>query len=112
MDYPLSLQITSPRDFTKVLGETVRAMRQRESWTQPELSSRSGVPVSTLSRLERTGHGSADTLARLLFALGALDAFHDFLKERKRLAMLPKSLEDFEPRAKPQQRIRRKGRAT
>ncbi len=110
MDYPPSLQMTTPRDFTKVLGETLRAMRQRESLTQPELSSRSGVPVSTLSRFERTGHGSTDTLARLLFALNALDAFQEFLKERRRLALLPKSLEDFEPGKKPPQRIRRKGR--
>jgi transcriptional regulator with XRE-family HTH domain len=111
MDYPPTLQITAPRDFTKALGEFLRTMRQKESWTQSELSSRAGVPVSTLSRFERTGLGSTDTLARLLFALNALDAFQEFLKERKRLARLPKSLEDYEPESKPRLRIRRKGEA-
>ena len=49
----------------------------------PKLSSRSGVPVATLSRLECTGLASTNRVARILFAL---DAFQNFPAARPRRA--------------------------
>ncbi len=83
MNAELPIALVEPRDFTAALGGLVRALRQRADWTQSELASRSGGPVSTLSRLERTGLASTDRLARGLFALDALDAFQDFLAARR-----------------------------
>jgi transcriptional regulator with XRE-family HTH domain len=106
MNAELPIALVEPRDFTAALGGLVRALRQRANWTQPELASRSGVPVSTLSRLERTGLASTDRLARILFALDALDAFQDFLVARRRLADLPTDLRSFRPDAPKPVRIR------
>ena len=103
MNAELPISLVEPRDFTAALGGLVRALRQRADWTQPELASRSGVPVSTLSRLERTGLASTDRLARILFAL---DAFQDFLVARRRLADLPTDLRSFRPDAPKPVRIR------
>ena len=106
MNAELPISLVEPRDFTAALGGLVRALRQRADWTQSELASRSGVPVSTLSRLERTGLASTDRLARILFALDALDAFQDFLVARRRLADLPTDLRSFRPDAPKPVRIR------
>ena len=106
MNAELPFKLVEPRDFTVALGGFVRALRQHARWTQPELATRSGVPVATLSRLERTGLASTDRLARVLFALDALDAFQDFLSARRRLADLPADLRSFRPDASPPKRIR------
>ena len=103
MNAELPFKLVEPRDFTVALGGLVRALRQHARWTQPELATRSGVPVATLSRLERTGLASTDRLARVLFAL---DAFQDFLSARRRLADLPADLRSFRPDASPPKRIR------
>ena len=66
MNAELPISLVEPRDFTAALGGLVRALRQRADWTQPELASRSGVPVSTLSRLARTGLASTDRLAAMM----------------------------------------------
>ena len=65
--------------------------------TQGELSKKSNVPATTISRLERTGLASSDALCRVLFALDQLDSFHDFMKERLRFVSFPKTLEDEVP---------------
>ena len=105
-----TISLVEPWDFTTALGGLIRALRQRARWTQPELASRSGVPVATLSRLERTGLASTDRLARVLFALNALDEFQDFIAGRRRLADLPTDLRTFRPDDPAPRRIRhRKG---
>ena len=106
MATPLSIPLVEPRDTLAALGGWIRALRQRANWTQPDLASRSGVPVATLSRLERTGRITTDRLMRILFALDALDPFHDFLADRCRLADLPADLRDYHPAAPRPARIR------
>lgn len=59
-----------------------------------ELASKAGVPSSTISRLERTGLASTESLLKILFALNQIDALDAFLKERLRLVKFPKHLED------------------
>lgn len=106
MNPEIAIPLVEPRDFTAAIGGFVRALRQRARMTQPELASRAGVAVSTLSRLERTGLASTDCLARLLFALDALDPLFDFVKQRRRLAELPVDLANYRPGESRPSRIR------
>jgi len=65
--------------------------------------------MTTISRLERTGLASTDTLFKVLFALNRLDVFGDMLKAQLRLVKFPKSLEgNFESASKVVQRVRHK----
>jgi len=99
------LSLFSARDALEALRVWLRCERQRLRWTQAELSRRSGVPAASISRLEQTGLASTDSLFKIVFALNRLDAFHDFLKERQRIAALPVSLEEDPPK-KPILRVR------
>ena len=91
------------------LRELIRLARQREEWTQADLARRSGVPMTTISRLERTGLASTDTLFKVLFALNRLESVEDMLKAQLRLAQFPKTLEgDSETLSKVVQRVRHK----
>lgn len=104
------LPLTTVEDVLANLRELVRLARQREEWTQADLARRSGVPMTTISRLERMGLASTDTLFKVLFALNRLDAIEDMLKEQLRLVMFPKSLDgDFESAPKVVKRVRHKG---
>ena len=104
------LPLTTVEDVLVRLREMVRLARQREVWTQADLARRSGVPMTTISRLERTGLASTDTLFKVLFALNRLDAFEDMLKAQLRLVKFPKTLEgDIEPAPKVVHRVRHKG---
>ena len=106
------LPLTTPEDVLASVRELVRLSRQREVWTQADLARRSGVPMTTISRLERTGLASTDTLFKVLFALNRLDAFGDMLKEQLRLVKFPKTLEGAEePQKRIVRRVRHKGGA-
>lgn len=104
------LSVVSVPDVLQMLRGWVRAERQRLRWTQSELARRSGVPATTISRLEREGLGSTDAVLKILFALNRLDSVADFLKERQRLAALPTTLREG-PREKPVLRVRRRKEA-
>ena len=101
------LSLVTPPDVLAVLCGWLRMERQRLRWTQAELARRSGVPAATISRLELTGLGSTDAVLKILFALNRLDVVSDFLKERRRLAELPTTLQG-EMRTRPVQRVRRR----
>ena len=103
------LPLTTEADVLASLREMIRLARQREVWTQADLARRSGVPMTTISRLERTGLASTDTLFKVLFALNRLDAFEDMLKAQLRLVKFPKTLEgNREPAPKVVHRVRHK----
>lgn len=99
------LHLVEVPDVLALLKDWVRESRQSENWTQADLARRSGVPATTISRLERTGLVSTDALFRILFALNRLDALADLFKERKRMELFQKSLSDSRS-MKPVQRIR------
>ena len=106
------LQLTTVDDALVSLREMVRLARQREEWTQADLARRSGVPMTTISRLERTGLASTDTLFKVLFALNRLDAFEDMLKAQLRIVKFPKTLDgNLESAPKVVKRVRHKGGA-
>ena len=53
------------------LGERVRRLREEQALTQAELADRSGVSLSTVSRLEQTSWPvRAGTIRKLAHALG------------------------------------------
>ena len=112
MDINNILPLNTADDVLASLRELVRLARQREEWTQADLARRSGIPMTTISRLERTGLASTDTLFKVLFALNRLDVFADMLKAQLRLVKFPKTLEgDFESAPKVVQRVRHRGGA-
>ena len=86
------LHLVMPKDVLASLRDWLRTERQRANLTQGELAQRSGVPATTISRLERTGLVSTDSLLRILFALDRIDVLQDFIKERMRLASFPTTL--------------------
>jgi len=91
------LQLTTPQESLTSLGVWIRTERQRNNWTQGDLARRSGVPAASISRLERTGLASTDSLFKVVFALDRLELLQEFLKERLRQASVPVSLEDLPP---------------
>ena len=54
----------------KINGETVRALREKKSWSQEHLANASGVSERTIQRVEVDGVGSAETRLALAAALG------------------------------------------
>lgn len=103
MDIQNRIALICPNDVLKRVGDFVRMARQRERMKQSELSVRSGVPSSTISRLERTGLASTDSLFKILFALDQLDGLEGYFKERLRLVSFPKNLSED---VMPVQRVR------
>ena len=111
-DFNSILPLTTSEDALASLREMVRLARQREEWTQADLARRSGVPMTTISRLERMGLASTDTLFKVLFALNRLESFEDMLKEQLRIIKFPKTLAgDFELVPRVVKRVRHKGGA-
>ena len=108
-DFNNILPLTTVEDALVSLRELIRLARQREEWTQADLARRSGVPMTTISRLERTGLASTDTLFKVLFALNRLESVEDMLKAQLRLVKFPKTLEgDSEVMPKVVRRVRHK----
>lgn len=100
------LQLTRPHEARRALGHWLRLSRQRQDLTQGMLATRSGVPVATLSRLEREGAGGMESLMRALQALGELDRLHSFIQEQLRIASLPQDLSDLKKATPARQRVR------
>lgn len=69
------LAIKNTADLLSELGEKVKALRLANNWTREELSTRCGVPYSTLRRLESTGEGSMRHYIAVFRALGSLEDF-------------------------------------
>jgi transcriptional regulator with XRE-family HTH domain len=103
---PGALQMARPRETRQLLGQWIRLTRQRIGLTQPLLASKSGVSVTTVSRLEREGQGGVDNLLRVLQALGELDGFHAHVQELLRKASLPSDLSELKQPARPRLRVR------
>ncbi len=59
------------------LAKNVQARRLAIGLTQAGLAARSGVPLGTLRKFERTGAASIETLFKLLMVVGGLDRMVD-----------------------------------
>jgi transcriptional regulator with XRE-family HTH domain len=94
------LSINTPADGLRSLAEFARKSRLAANIPMEVLASRAGVNVNTLSRFERTGAGTTETMFRVFFALGVIDsilmsfAIPDpvSIAEARRLATLPQKL--------------------
>ncbi len=62
------------------LGKKVKLLRLACNWTRQEFSDRTGIPFSTLSRLEQTGEGSMHHYVTVLRTLNALDGLESLVK--------------------------------
>lgn len=65
------------------MAERVKTRRLEMNLTQEGLSVRSGVPLATYRRFERTGKVSLDGLLHIAYALDALDDFDQLFASRK-----------------------------
>ncbi len=72
--------ILNPAAITRELGDRLRRTRLRLNLTQKILAGRSGLSVGTIKALE-SGHGTLDSLVRVLSALSMLDALDTFLPD-------------------------------
>ena len=75
IDNILSFDTVSPEGKAKALAERAKARRLEMNLTQEGMSARSGVPLATYRRFERTGKISLDGLLHIAYALDALNDF-------------------------------------
>jgi len=88
----LSFDIVSPEGKAKALAQRVKTRRLEMNLTQEGLSVRSGLPLATYRRFERTGKISLDGLLHVAYALDALNDF-DLVFATHKYASLDEALE-------------------
>ena len=79
----LSFDAISPEGKAKALAERAMARRLEMNLTQEGLSARSGVPLATYRRFERTGKISLGGLLHVAYALDALNDFDQVFAAHK-----------------------------
>lgn len=99
------MQFTTPSDTLLAIAQFVKSSRLQANITVEELAMRSGVGTATLSRIEKRGVCSTDTLVRVFAALGLLEDLLAALVpgEAQTIAELRK-----QHGSKPRQRARKK----
>ena len=85
-DYGPSLQ-----EMSRAIGERARRLRLTRNLRQEELATRAGVGIATVSRFEKTGAASVETVLRIATALNAESSF-DRLFEPPPYATLDEAL--------------------
>jgi len=65
--------LISPSKAQRLLAENIREHRLQRNLTQEELSSRSGVPLSTLRKFEQQGVISLESLLKIFMVLDMLE---------------------------------------
>jgi transcriptional regulator with XRE-family HTH domain len=105
MDIILSIMLKTPEKFIRDLSERAKARRLALTFTQMELSKRSGVSLGTLKLFERTGKISLDSLLKLAIALGSTQGF-DVLFTYSKSSLSPVSLDDLIKTSTPRKRGR------
>ena len=103
IDNILSFDTISPEGKAKALAERIKTRRLEMNLTQEGLSVRSGLPLATYRRFERTGKISLDGLLHVAYALDALNDFDNLFESRK-YATLDEALEANQKNRKRGQR--------
>ena len=67
------MSLTTPSDVLLAIARFIKITRLSSNTTVQELAERSGVGTATLSRIEKRGICSTDSLVRVFAALGAQD---------------------------------------
>ena len=83
IDNILSFDTISPEGKAKALAERTKTRRLEMNLTQEGLSARSGLPLATYRRFERTGKISLDGLLHIAYALDALNDFDQVFAAHK-----------------------------
>jgi transcriptional regulator with XRE-family HTH domain len=99
------ISLNTPSDALQAIASCVKKTRLRADVTMNDLAKRSGIGIATLSRIEKTGVCSTETLARVFGALGLLDSFVGSLEPPEITSI--SSLRKLSQK-QPRQRARRK----
>lgn len=83
--------LQTPREVASALGQRVCALRLGRNWRRATLAERAGVGVSTVQRLETSGHVTLDNLLKIAAALGRLGEFEGLFE-----APVARSLDELE----------------
>lgn len=81
----LSFLPKTPRDVMQELKDRFKTKRVTLSYTQKELSARSGVSLGSLKRFESSGQISLESLLKLALVLECLGDFEGVCGERERV---------------------------
>jgi len=98
----MSLLGMSPVAALRAMASRVRDVRLGRGWSQEELATRAGLPLSTYRLFERTGRISTVGLLRVSTALARLAEFDGLFQAR------PESLDQLT--AQYTQQVRRRGK--
>jgi DNA-binding XRE family transcriptional regulator len=71
----------NPQDIMTELKDKFKSKRLNMSYTQKELSSRSGVSLGSLKRFESSGQIALESLLKLAFVLECLEGFDGVCRE-------------------------------
>ena len=88
----LSFLPSSPSELMDTLKTKFRQRRKALGYTQPELSSRSGVSLGSLKRFENSGQISLESLLKLAFILECLGDFDGVCNSKE---VMPDSIEEI-----------------
>ncbi len=79
----IAFNLMTPEDITAELALRLRNRRLSQNLTQEGLAQRSGVPLGTLKKFERTGRIALVSFIRLLITLKDEAALGNLLLEQK-----------------------------
>ena len=80
----LSFLPPTPSDMMGILKTKFRQRRKVLGYTQPELSSRSGVSLGSLKRFESSGQIALESLLKLALVLECLGDFSSLCDEKEK----------------------------
>lgn len=76
------LSLTTERDVLEAAAAAIRDRRIATRWRQVDLATKSGVPIATLRRFERTGAIGFAGFAKLATTLGMADELVELFRRR------------------------------
>ena len=103
--------LKTPGELLRELGESIRARRIGQGWSQSEAASRAGIGARTWRRLETDGQATIETLVNAAIALRCEDGISQLFP-----ALAASSLDDLlkrqaaQAQPKPRRRAPRQGK--
>ena len=83
----MNLQFATCEEVVRELGRRLRAHRMANSMTQDELSTRAGVALGSIKKLESTGRTTLETFVRVVQALSLVGEVENILILRPRVSI-------------------------
>lgn len=88
----ITFNVETPEECKLSLASRAKDRRLAKNLTQEGLSARSGVPLGTLRKFERTGIISLNSFLKILYCLGDERAVQNLLQEREEFQSLDEVL--------------------